>query len=630
MKNLYFKSLVYSSLLILLLSTGVITGCLNQVTKNAEDPALVDDGYVPDSPKWNANSPIELQKVNDKNYQVILDWEPVTTNSKDATKRNIIGYNVYRRRATEVEKKIVTLDAATHYYADKSLEVIENEKYTYTVAAFDNYLRESNHNDPQTVQIQPEKKTVPKPPTGIFFAPGSPIAFGRDRGEVIISWSPPTENVDGTAADDIAEYEIESHSQDQTWMPLAKVPASKNIFIDSNLVQGTYFYRVRAKNSWGNYSQYVDGNFSIFGKLDDVPPGQITNLECWYQQGKNHITWANPRLDADGKTLDMIGVKIYRKPKGSNEPFGIIRIIPPDTSFTDYNFDVDKYYIYALTAFDQSGNESIMSKPVSTEPKVQYLETPTGLYARLGSDATLTLNWTAVMSAVSYNVYRSELENGIYVKAGDTAVNSYFMNVPYGKSYYFRVSAVDKDGLESSQSACLNVVGNMLYKVIEAETFLGDIANGKNAVSRDFDLDVNVIDFTDADQKAAYLRFSPISYSTGQQLTEKPLPCKDENAVDKYFEIPQFLASGAAKCDIWIKKGPDCGTYKIEAEGTSWGPLDCYSKNDREVMKIPVNFTVPDDATNHGKIEKFRFTCVTKNGDSSDYKFNIDKIVVYR
>jgi len=595
MKYDYIKKIFFSVASLLLLSAVTMTGCLNQATKSSTDAALVDDGYIPDSPKWCTQKPIDLQKITDKNYQVLLDWEPVTTNTSDATKRNIIGYNVYRRRSTEIDKKIATLDSKTDYYADKSLEVIENEKYIYTVSAFDNNLRESNRSDPQSIQIQPENKTVPKSPTGIFFAPGSPVAFGRDRGEIIISWSAPNENVDGSAVDDIEEYEIESHGQDQTWKSLAKVPATKNIFIDSNLVQGTYFYRVRAKNSWGNYSQYVDGNFAIYGKLDDVPPGQITNVECWYQQGKNYLTWANPKYDADGKTLDMIGVKIYRKLKDSNETFELIRIIPPDTNFTDYNFLMDKYYIYALTTFDRSGNESIMSKPVSTEPKVQYLETPRNLYARLGSDSTLTLNWEAVTGAKTYNVYRAELENGLYVKMGDSATNSYVMSIPYGKSYYFRVSAVNADGLESSSSNSLNVIGNMLYKVIEAETFLSEIGNGMNAVSRDFDVDVNVIDFTESEQKAAFLRFSPIAYSKGQMVTEKPLPGKDENAVDKYFEINQFLMNGSCKCDIWIKKGPDCGSYKIEVEGNSFGPVDCYSRNDREVMKIPVNFSVPDD-----------------------------------
>ncbi len=620
------------SILLIFLASAFSFGC---AAKNSETtPAgqlLVDDGYIPDSPKWDKNSPIAIQKLNENVYQVILDWDIVTVNNEDNTKKNIIGYNIYRRKESAIEKKIATLASDQHYYIDKSPELIEGEKFIYTITAFDNMLRESTGSDPQMAIIQPEKKTIPKSPSRMFFAPGSSIAFGNDRGDIIISWDAPMENIDNSPASDINEYEIESHSHSQTtWKQIAKIPGDKNIFIDSNLTQGTYFYRIRAKNSSGNYSQYVDGNFSIFGKLDNSSPGPVTNLEVWYQKGKNYLRWQNPVKDADGKTLDFIGIKVYRKIKDSSEPFTLVKILPPDISYTDFNIDMDSYYIYTVTTFDVSGNESIMSRPASSEPEITYLETPKNLFASLSKNSTLTLNWESVPGAKTYNVYKSQFENGIYTKSGDTALNSYIMSIPYGNVYYYKVTAASENGVESSPSKCIQIVGNILNKTIECESYLNDISKGVNAVTRPFALEVRVIDYSDINQQGNYLWFSPISKEDGESVRGVPISGKDTDAVDDYIEINQFMSTGIYKCDIWIKKSDDSGIYQIEVGGKKYGPLDCYSNNNYDIMKLPVSFVVDDDATYHGKNMTFRFTCLGKTENSSDYVINLDKIVVLK
>lgn len=620
------------SILLILLTMALSTGCNSKTSETAPAAALlVDDGYVPDSPKWDKNAPAVLQKVTDKSYQVILDWDPVTTNKDDDQKRNVIGYNVYRRKQSTVDKKIATLASDQHYYIDKSSELIEGEKYIYSVSAFDNMLRESIHADGQMIIVQPEKKTVPKSPSRMFFAPGTNIAFGNERGDIIISWDAPMENIDNSYASDIVEYEIESHTHSQTaWKQIAKIPGDKNIFIDSNLTPGTYFYRVRAKNSSGNYSQYVDGNFSIYGKLDNIAPGPVTNLEVWYQKGKNYLRWQNPVKDSDGKTLDFTGIKVYRKIKDSAEPFTLIKILPQDISYTDFNINLDSYYIYTVTTFDISGNESIMSKPVSSEPKITYLDTPVNLVAKLDKASTLTLNWDAVSGAKSYSVYRAPIENGVYVKTGDSATNIYIMSIPYGSVYYYKVTASGDNGVESSPSTAIQVVGNILYKTIECESYLGDISKGVNAVTRPFALEVNVVNFSDINKTGDYLRFSPISTADGESVRGVPLSGQDVDAVDDYIDLNQFMSSGTYRCEVWIKKSTDAGIYKIEVGGNTYSNINCYSNNNYDILKYPVTFIVADDATYHGKMVTFKFTCQGKCEDSTDYVINLDKIVVLK
>ena len=81
------------------------------------------------------------------------------------------------------------------------------------------------------------------------------------------------------------------------------------------------------------------------------------------------------------------------------------------------------------------------------------LAAPYGLTAGASSSTSITLNWTTVSGAAKYKIYTSVTSTGIYNYVDETEYNTYLASglVP-NSTYYYKVSSVDKKGIEGSQS----------------------------------------------------------------------------------------------------------------------------------------------------------------------------------
>jgi fibronectin type 3 domain-containing protein len=81
---------------------------------------------------------------------------------------------------------------------------------------------------------------------------------------------------------------------------------------------------------------------------------------------------------------------------------------------------------------------------------------PTNVTAS-SADAQVTVSWTVVTEAESYNVYRSDSQTGTYTKVGASTTTSYVDTVVRVGTYYYKVGAVNADGFESAPSASTTV-----------------------------------------------------------------------------------------------------------------------------------------------------------------------------
>ena len=115
-------------------------------------------------------------------------------------------------------------------------------------------------------------------------------------------------------------------------------------------------------------------------------------------------------------------------------------------SSTDTGLSSGVIYCYAVSAYDETGNDSAQSAQVCvTTPS---LAAPTNLSVTAASQAQINLSWTASAGAVSYKIYRG----GTYLKsvtattAADTGINP-------NTQYCYAVSAVDGTGIESAQTS---------------------------------------------------------------------------------------------------------------------------------------------------------------------------------
>lgn len=115
-------------------------------------------------------------------------------------------------------------------------------------------------------------------------------------------------------------------------------------------------------------------------------------------------------------------------------------------------------YYFIVTAVNANG-ESTASAQVSATPTASGTTTssvpaaPTGVHAVAG-DGRITMSWTAVPGATSYNIYWSTA-TGVSKANGQVLLNQtnpQGLTVPNGTTYYFVVTALNANG-ESAESA---------------------------------------------------------------------------------------------------------------------------------------------------------------------------------
>lgn len=138
------------------------------------------------------------------------------------------------------------------------------------------------------------------------------------------------------------------------------------------------------------------------------------------------------------------------------------------TSYTDYNVNAGTTYYYKVSAENSAGESSkssyasakIASSGGGDNPgggggggTVTKPSAPTGVKAtQQGDDIVVT--WNAVSNVMKYYIYRSESSYGTYSLINESYTNSYTDNYALisGKTYYYKVSAVNAGG-EGSQSS---------------------------------------------------------------------------------------------------------------------------------------------------------------------------------
>jgi fibronectin type 3 domain-containing protein len=119
-------------------------------------------------------------------------------------------------------------------------------------------------------------------------------------------------------------------------------------------------------------------------------------------------------------------------------------------SFTDTGLDAGATYYYKVTAVDAAGETDPSNAASGTIRPIA----PTGVSAATISASSISITWTAVSGAVSYNVYRSVSLDGTYEKANNSVIvsNSFLdTGLNAATTYYYKVTAVNAGG-ESVQS----------------------------------------------------------------------------------------------------------------------------------------------------------------------------------
>jgi fibronectin type 3 domain-containing protein len=126
-------------------------------------------------------------------------------------------------------------------------------------------------------------------------------------------------------------------------------------------------------------------------------------------------------------------------------------------TFTDSSAVNGTSYYYEVTAVNAAGEGAASMQSAAVTPTVPVVAptAPTGVNATAGN-AQVTVIWTAVTGATSYNVYRSTTQGSLGNKIGSSSTVTFTdSSAVNGTSYYYEVTAVNAagEGAASMQSA---------------------------------------------------------------------------------------------------------------------------------------------------------------------------------
>ena len=200
----------------------------------------------------------------------------------------------------------------------------------------------------------------------------------------------------------------------------------------------TYYYRVKAVNNVGTsgYSNIVSGKAKTAAPA--APSVTIGNSST----GKPQLTWK--------AVSGAVKYEVYRSTR-QNSGYSLLGTTTA-TSYVNTGASTGTTYYYRVKAVNRNGMASGYSNIVSGKAKAAAPAAPS-VTAGNSSTGKPRLTWKAVSGAVSYRIYRSESRGTGYSLLGTTSSTSYVnTGAAAGKTYYYRVKAVNRDGMASGYS----------------------------------------------------------------------------------------------------------------------------------------------------------------------------------
>lgn len=219
---------------------------------------------------------------------------------------------------------------------------------------------------------------------------------------------------------------------------------TQSAYQDVNL-KGIYNYTVTAVDYFGFESLPSNEIPATVG--DIVPPSAPLNFSATASGSAVVLSW-----DANAEP-DMAGYNVYK-----NTESGWIRLnsaLIAGTTFTEGNL-LNGAYAYRVTAVDKVGNESSPSNEATATVFIAPPQPPSGVNVSSPIEGSaLDVSWETVAAASGYDLYRSAVSGGAYVRINNAPITTTYYHdtgLTNGIAYYYVVTALDRVGNESAYS----------------------------------------------------------------------------------------------------------------------------------------------------------------------------------
>jgi fibronectin type 3 domain-containing protein len=180
------------------------------------------------------------------------------------------------------------------------------------------------------------------------------------NGQITLNWNPVKTRSDGSVHRGFIGYNIYRGTEKglHADTPLNREPVRTQTYKDTAVTHNkAYYYVVRAVDSptlpW---KESLDSPEASAMSRDLTPPNQPRGLTVVPGVGRIFLTWN------ENKERDLAGYYVYRSRKSGREYERLTDAPLNRTTFSDEKVKPGIEYYYVITATDQSGNESALSR----------------------------------------------------------------------------------------------------------------------------------------------------------------------------------------------------------------------------------------------------------------------------
>ena len=336
------------------------------------------------------------------NGSVALTWTAPT---------GAISYRILRSTTSGSGYTLVGT-SGTASYTDTS--VTNGTTYYYVVTASNGSCSSANSAEKSATPAC----TPPSAPTNLTATPGN--------GQIVLAWTAST----GGAV----SYQVLRGTKTGGPYTAIATPTSTG-YTDTGLINGTtYYYVVTASN--GSCSS---ANSTEASAAPVCTPPSVPTITATPGDGQVVLSW----------TAATGGAVSYVVSRGtvSGGPYGTVVASPTGTTFTDQTVVNGTTYYYVVSSSNGTCQSLPSTQASATPVAACTLVAPTGVTATAGNQQ-VTLNWTAVTGATSYNIGRSTTTGTGYASAGTvTAPTVTFVDtgatlpLSNGTKYYYVITA---------------------------------------------------------------------------------------------------------------------------------------------------------------------------------------------
>jgi hypothetical protein len=286
----------------------------------------------------------------------------------------------------------------------------------------------------------------PLPPFIRIPQPVNDLAVQQSGHDLILTWTNPSKNIDGSAVTDLELIRILSDGVIiATADPAGPGKAQSFTLPIASLGSGSLTFTVQGQTSQGKLSD-VSARAAI---MPVEVPGLVTDLRAVTDQRTITVEWGPPLEYPEMANVYRVGRSDITEQAE----------IADSRQYIDARYEVGKTYTYQVQAVRRLADRTIPGSGPATVSVLAVDRTAPAVPAGLDispSDVGAFITWTpnAEVDLSGYRVFRAAAPDGQFIPSAPEIIRTNALFDPdYQPDLYYAVSAVDELGNESAMSA---------------------------------------------------------------------------------------------------------------------------------------------------------------------------------